>query len=347
MIRLTLAASALALLAACGDGQPLFDDATTNTGTTDPVAGDGGAIINDGAIPALPGTDSPKATTGIFRYEAATDGGSGLVQDVAYNQANDTFTVDGIGFDGANVYRRNAAPLNTLGTTRVFAGATTVNDPLTGNPVSQITPYRALYGVSKTKVDAEPRTSFAIVRTGGYVEYGFGGYVYQRNGGVVLPSSGQATFSGDYAGVRVFNNRNGMEYTTGDMTINIDFEDFNANDAVRGRLSNRVARDGTGAEIALGNGEKDLKLPDARLVIQEGAPSISATGELTAPMSSFVLNGEGALETYETGTFNGIMAGDATTLPGGEIVGVIVLESEDPRYEGVTAQETGGTILYR
>ncbi len=43
-----------------------------------------------------------------------------------------------------------------------------------------------------------------------------------------------------------------------------------------------------------------------------------------------------------------MIAGDATDpSDGGEIVGVIVIESEDPRYEGVTAQETGGFILYR
>ena len=53
------------------------------------------------------------------------------------------------------------------------------------------------------------------------------------------------------------------------------------------------------------------------------------------------------MEVYEFGTYYGVIAGDTTTNPGGEIVGVIVVESDDPRYQGVTAQETGGFILYR
>ena len=30
-----------------------------------------------------------------------------------------------------------------------------------------------------------------------------------------------------------------------------------------------------------------------------------------------------------------------------EVVGVLVVESDDPRVDGVSAQETGGFILYR
>ena len=349
MIRSTLAVTALLLLTACGDGQPLFDDPTTetpSTGGTDGTGGTGG-IGTDGATPPLPGTVSPSAQTGIFRYEQAESGGGGLVQDVRYNAANDTFTVDGIGFDGNNVYQRLSGPLRTVGTARVFGAASAVRDPLTGKPVSQVTPYRALYGVSKNRTAGEPTTSYAIVRTGGYVDYGFGGFVYQRQGGVKLPSTGQATFKGDYSGVRVFDARGGLEYTTGDMSVQIDFDDFDANDAVRGRLTNRTAIDQNGTAIPLSRDEGSLQLPDVFWVIQAGAPSLNSNGELTGSLQSAILNADGALETYETGKFYGVVAGDATTLPGGEIAGVVVLESADPRYEGVNVQETGGVILYR
>jgi hypothetical protein len=201
--------------------------------------------------------------------------------------------------------------------------------------------------VSKDQTDGEPNTSYAIVRTGGYVGYGFGGFVYQRVGDVTLPDSGQATFNGDYSGIRVFENRVGLEYTTGDMSVEIDFEDFNANDAVKGRLTNRIAINGAGNEITLGTGENDLQLPNVTIFVQEGSSSIDSNGEISARMGSYVYNADGALEAYETGTFNGLIAGDATVLPGGEIVGIIVLESADPRYEGVNVQETGGVILYR
>lgn len=353
MIRIMLASSALALLGACGDGQPFPEPATTGgtttdtTNTTDTTAGDGGTLDTGGATPPPPGTDSPEPDKAIFRYEAANGSGGGLVTDVSYNKANDTFTVDNLGFDGANVYKRNAAPLNTLGVTRVFAADGSVDDFLTGKPVGQVVPYRALYGVSKFQVDGEPRTSFAVVRTGGYVDYGFGGYVYERNGGVTIPTTGQATFTGDYAGMRVFQARGGMEYTTGDMTVDIDFEDFNANDAVKGRITNRRAFDENGVAVTLSTADGQLQLPTVLFVIQEGATSLDANGEIQANMSSTIVNAEGALETYETGTFNGIMAGDTRNGQGGEIVGVITLESDDPRWDGVKAQETGGVILYR
>jgi len=322
MIRLTLASSLLALLAACGDGQPLFDEAGTDT------------------------TDTASAETGIFRFEEAVDGG-GLVEEVAYDSATDTFTVDGIGFDGENVYTRLPGRLGTVGTAGVFGAAASVKDPLTGNAVDQVDLYRALYAVSKDQTDGEPNTSYAIVRTGGYAGYGFGGFVYQREGGVTLPDSGQATFKGDYSGIRVFDNRFDLEYTTGDMSVEIDFEDFNANDAVKGRLTNRIGINEAGNEITLGTGETDLKLPDVTIFVQEGSPSIDSNGEISATMGSYIYNADGALEAYETGTFNGLIAGDATVSPGGEIVGIIVLESADPRYEGVNVQETGGVILYR
>jgi hypothetical protein len=292
MIRLTLAGTALALLTACGDGQPF------------PEVG-----------APLPGTEAPSPDAGIFRYED-----SGLVTDVSYNAANDTFTVDNLGFDGANTYQRIDVPLLNLGTTRVFAADAMVNDPLTGEPISQIIPYRALYGASRNQVDGEARTSFAIVRN---PSYGSGGFVYERNGGVVIPTTGQATFAGQYAGVRVSDNPNYLEYTTGNMSMDIDFEDFNANDAVKGRITDRRA--------IIENGDAVTLLPNVEWIIGLSS-ALNENGEITSDVYS----------TDETGTFNGILAGDTTKGQGGEIVGIITLNSNDS-----TVQETGGAILYR
>lgn len=62
-------------------------------------------------------------------------------------------------------------------------------------------------------------------------------------------------------------------------------------------------------------------------------------------MISTIFNPDsGAYEPYETGTYYGIISGSGANM---EIVGVIVMTSEDPRFEGVTAQETGGFIVYR
>ena len=374
MMKSTAALAALALLAACGDGQPLFDEngnpngvtvtqapssgngtttggtiTSNNGGTTDGPTTDGG-IATDGALP--PGTVNPTNADAIFRVEPRDNDGGGLVTQASYNKRADTFTVDNIGFDGANVYKRNTA-VPTVGNARVFAADEVTEDFLTGNAIDQIIPYRALYGVSPTQLDGEPRTSYAIVRTGGYVNKGFGGYIYERNGGVKLPDSGQATFSGKYAGIRVFEGQGGLEYTDGDMRLDIDFEDFNANDAVKGRIVNRHAYNENGVRLQTGTAETDLKLPNVFFTVQEGTPSLNADGEISGSVSSFVPSDTGALEPFETGTFTGIIAGDTTTGAagspgrGGEIVGIIKMTSEDPRTEGVSVQETGGAILTR
>jgi hypothetical protein len=134
------------------------------------------------------------------------------------------------------------------------------------------------------------------------------------------------------------------------MEIAIDFRDFNANDAVQGTLSDRRAFDVNGTEIATGATLDDglLLLPDVLFTIQQGQPSLLPNGELGGTLASSALSGTGTLEEYETGTYYGVIAGDMTAAgDGGEIVGIIVLESDDPRFEGVTAQETGGFIVYR
>ncbi|MBS1304029.1 hypothetical protein [Loktanella sp. SALINAS62] len=336
MIRILTVVSALTFLAACGDGQPLID-------TPAPKGAD------DADLDLPPGTENVTASSDIFRFEAPNDDGGGLVTDVSYNAKNDTFSVDNLGFDGENVYSRKAAPLASLGSTRIYEADVEVEDFLTGDAVGQIVPYIALYGVSKTKVGDEPQTSFAIVRTGGYAGYGFGGFVYERNGGTVLPSAGQATFSGDYAGVRVFApSRSTIEYVTGDMTIDIDFEDFNANDAVKGRITDRRIFDEDGVRIVTGFDDGDLQTPNVNIIIREGTKSLSSAGEIEVSLNNFIRDEDGKLVQYETGKFTGIVAGDTTKGDGGQIVGIVVLDSEDPRFDGdITVKETGGAILYR
>ena len=326
------------LLAGCGDGQPLFDEGTDDGG------GDDGGIDTGTKLP--PGTDDPTPRSGITRFEAPDDKGGGYVTDVSYNAKNDTFSVDNLGFDGANIYARGTA-VSSMNGYAVYEADVVVEDSLTGEPIGQIVPYRALLGISDNDAGDDPRTSFAIVRTGGYVGYGFGGFIYERNGGVVLPTTGQARFEGDYAGVRVFENQSGLEYTRGDMFIAIDFEDFNEGPAVQGRITNRVAFDAEGDPIPLG-GEGELVLPTLVFTIQGGTSTLNANGELAGQLTSSLVNEDGALQPYEEGTYYGIIAGDLTDpKDGGEIVGIIVIESQDPRYSGVTAQETGGFILYR
>ena len=181
---------AFALVAAC-DGNP-FMTVTTPPVTTDP------------SVSELPGTTNPTASGSISRSEAKNAGpggvavvGNGFAEGIHYDAANDTFTVDNLAFDGGNVYHRDTS-VPTLGPAKVFAASSTYADSQTGASIDQFS-YRALYGVSKTG-----KTNFAIVRTGAYIPYGFGGFIYNRSGSVTLPTSGQAEYTGEYAGIRDF-----------------------------------------------------------------------------------------------------------------------------------------------
>jgi hypothetical protein len=343
MTRLSAMMAVLALLAACGDGQPFFDGTDGGTGV-DPDDGDGSggcSICGDPDLP--PGTDEPSATSAIVRFEAIDDHGGGFVQDVSYNAEDDTFSVDNLAFDGANVYQRGDE-IASLGGYAIYEGRERVRDSETGALIDQFT-YRAIYGVSRNRVlengERVPRSQFAIVRSGSYIDYGFGGFIYERNGSVEIPVTGQALYTGNYSGIRVFENRGGLEYTRADIEIAVDFRDFNDGNGVRGELTNRQVFDINGNRIRTGNADGELAVPVVTFVVGPGV--MTDDGEISAGVVSTILNDSGALEEYESGTYYGILGGENAS----EIVGVIVMESADPRYEGVTAQETGGFIVYR
>jgi hypothetical protein len=373
----------LAALAACGDGQSLIADADGDGipdgrdpdsggdgGGGDGTDGDGDGLPDDedpdddndgvpdededggvdgGDLP--PGTDNPTADESITRYEALNDAGGGYVTDVRYIPPVDgvpgteRFYVDNLAFDGDNFYTRGDA-VGTLSEDgravyAVFEASETVVDGNLG--IDQFS-YRAIYGVSANTVEVDgeavPASQFAIVRTGSYVDYGFGGFIYERAGGVELPTTGQAAYTGEYAGIRVSDGRaDDLEYTRGDVNIAIDFRDFNEGSGVQGTISNRDAFDIDGNPIPE-DGPDGLPLPD--LFFDVGPGTVTGDGEMSNGLNSYTSEG-GALQPYESGTYYAIIGGEDA----GEIVGVFVVESQDPRFEGVTAQETGGFIVYR
>jgi hypothetical protein len=334
----------IALLSACEAGGNPFPEPGPPPGDDGggDQDGDRPGGIGDGQLP--PGTEAPTPGGDITRFEALNDQGGGFVTDVAYDAASDTFQVDNLAFDGANIYVRDddVGSLSSPGAPARYAvyEATNIERDEDGDVIHQLD-YRAIYGVSSALGDdGEPLTQFAIVRTGSYVGYGFGGFIYERNDGVDLPETGQATYAGEYAGLRVFDGRGGMEYTRGDVDIAIDFEDFNDGSGVKGEITNRAAFDLQGNPIPLG-GEGELILPDLTFVIGPGV--MTEDGEISAGLQSFIVDEGGALQVFEEGTYYAIVAGENAE----EIVGIFVVESDDPRFEGVTAQETGGFIVYR
>jgi len=171
--------------------------------TSDPETGDGDdetPIDSDGRTPELPpGTTTPTPDSSIVRREALDEeDGGGYATNIEYrnDQGQDEFVVDNLAFDGNNVYTRGdpVTGVAQLGSYAVYEGAEQTTDPVTGSSLNTFT-YRAVYGRSATG-----ETEFAIVRSGSYVDYGFGGFVYQRNGvdnngdsvGLVLPNEGDA-----------------------------------------------------------------------------------------------------------------------------------------------------------
>ncbi|MFN3845632.1 MAG: hypothetical protein ACK4RZ_07400 [Paracoccaceae bacterium] len=315
----------------------------------------GGGLLPgaDSEVTPLPGTTAPSASKSILRYEDLDTGtGNGYAQGFVYNPLSNTYTIDNLAFDGANNYRkRPGQPVDTLGGYQVYEASATELDPQTGVPIPQFQ-HRLLAGISATG-----RTEFAIVRTGAYRGYGFGGFVLKRTGGVVLPTTQQAAYSGNYAAIRDFSGASGLEYATGTMEIAIDFEDFNAGDAVRGSVSNRQIFDVNGNNItatvlaamdakfnpsAIGPGSTQLPT----LVFKVGPGAIDANGEIRGLLDSAVLDRRTVMPTvttYETGTYYAVVSGSNAD----EVVGVIVVEAEDPRLGGVKVRETGGFILYR
>jgi hypothetical protein len=369
MIRTSLSLALVALLAACGDGQPLFDeDAEIGIPDVDGVPFEDiesgsdpdseniaspDEILDNGTI--APPLDSTRAERGDIIRTEARSGSGGVSSLFNYNATDDTFSVDGLAFDGLNRYAR-FAPLPQLGAVAVYSAEATVADSLTGNPVGQLVPYFALYDTSATALeDGTLRTSFAIIRTGAYSGFGFGSYAYQRAGGFTLPTEGQATFSGSYAGTRIFDKLATLELTEADVAIDIDFDDFNGTPGIKGTLSNRRAFDQFGNELEsfdeLSRGSRPdtaIQLPELPFVVRAFGESIASNGEISGEVRNRVFDALNNLVVYEDGNYYGMIAGDLTDeADGGEIVGVLVFEGKDSRYNNLVAQETGGFIATR
>jgi hypothetical protein len=220
-------------------------------------------------------------------------------------------------------------------------------DPLNETRITQ-TSHRAIYGVSRSG-----NTEFALVRTGDYANYGFGGFVYERNGTVTLPVTGQAFYSGQGAGLRDYEGRGGLDYTSGDVQIAIDFDDFNMETgryegAVEGFLFNRRIYDLNGVEItddvlARINAEEGASLtaiPTVVFTISTNA--LDSNGEIVGETVSQLLNDNGEAIEFETGQYYGIISGDNAE----ELVGVIVTETtRDP--SATSARDTTGFTIYR
>ena len=140
-----------------------------------------------------------------------------------------------------------------------------------------------------------------------------------------------------------------MEYTIAEMTLDIDFDDFNDGDAVKGAIFNREVYDLQGNQItgqvldaiAEDTGVEADALPTLRFVIGPGVADDN--GEIAGQLNSYVATSDGGIEEFESGNYYAVVAGDTAE----EVVGIVVVDGDDPRFDGVTVRETGGFILTR
>jgi hypothetical protein len=340
-------------LASCSSGgnNPLQTPPASDGGTTDP------------ATTILPGTQNPTAAGAIQRLEAkGTSGQTGygnvFANGFTHNSSNDTFTVQGLPFDGnqpsGTVFSRSTSPATLATNFALYESPTAVPDFGTGSNVAQ-NMHRALYAIS-----ASGNTEFAIVRTGAYSDYGFGGFMYQRKNGVTLPTTGQASYSGDYAGIQDANGSGGLRYVDGTMSINIDYGGFSGNcasgsgaceNAVSGTITNRRVFNSSGTDItasvitALDTDNSSVSITQLPVLQFKIGPDVmDNNGEITGEVHSSLPDGT----ALESGKYYAVMSGDHSSASGGEIVGIVVSEfSTSSIANGGTVRETGGFIVTR
>lgn len=285
-------------------------------------------------------TTSP-ATGGLVIYEAADGSGAGTATEITRIDG-DTLSITGLPFDGDGTYTWTTIMVDGA---REYRSPATATDPVTSEIIDQDA-YIALYRAS-----ASGDTGVAIVRSASDESFGPGGYVLFREGDVVLPTSDQASYSGDYAGIRVYDGLADLSLTVGEVAASIDFAAFDGDGGVRLVISAREVFDLSYSNITADKLlDGSSALPDLTLVLAPG--TLGSGGTLSGEMVSYAETGTGALVPYETGALTGLLSGDNAE----EMVGVIVVEGLDPEFapvdetweeSPVTYQETGGFIATR
>ncbi|SLN49825.1 hypothetical protein AQS8620_02142 [Aquimixticola soesokkakensis] len=316
-------------LGACDSStNPIFydetavDDSATGDTTEDPSG------ITGDDLPA--GTASPSKNSAIIR--TAVDGEADVV---SYDASTRVLTIENLPFDGDGNYQRSADyDTGATGGAGTTAGGYGVFENAN---IEERRAYHAIYGTGDTG------TRFAIVGTGAYEDYGYSGYTYQRDAGITIPTSGQATFNGGYAGIMVFDTSNDddstnnvpLHFTEGNVSFTADFTDFIASDAVEGVVTDRYLYDQNGNTIATMD---DLFLQGS---------GITAAGEMTSTIS---LEDTTTDVAGNDGNWYALLSGDPS-LGGAELVGIITLNgtvisgtSNGQDLSGFDFNETGGFI---
>lgn len=233
---------------------------------------------------------------------------SGEVNRFTYNSATDVVTINNLPFDLGGTYSRNAA-LDQDGF-RAY-----VNDA--GDET-----YVALFSA-----DLANNVAAGVVGTDGYLEFGYGGTMYTSTG-ASLPSAGEATFEGQYAGIRVYEgDTTQLGFSRGTARLRMDFDDFDVVGAIDVLITDRTAYDNSNTLIG------DLPYLSGQTTQHDGIRIKSTNVTEVYPDSS----------TGGTGTLEGIFGGTVGAGLGGQIAGVVVITSPD-QASGLNVMERGAFI---
>ncbi|MBL9057606.1 MAG: hypothetical protein JNJ84_15175 [Rhodobacteraceae bacterium] len=259
----------------------------------------------------------------------ATDLDEQLTMDsMVYDSETGELIVNNIPFDGANAPNGQALYARTGA-----VGATSFSryEDTAGT--------LAYYAVFRRSTSGA--TQAGAFATSGYIDFGIGGASAQRNTETVnLPASGEYSFTGEYAAVRVFENAAGMpnqpQYVTGAVQIEMDFGDFDEVGAIVGVISNRQLFDVNGT--ALGPMDDFVSLAMSEIDRSTG---------IVAAETAVGVSGNTA-EELTSGQWTAILGGPNGT----EIAGIVVLEglANDTPPDGSTpgnVRETGVFIALR
>lgn len=225
-----------------------------------------------------------------------------------YNATTDTISINNLPFDLAGTYVRYPS-LDRNGF-KAYLDNTVAPGAKT---------YVALY-------NATANVQAGVVATGNYLNYGYGGQMFGNAQTVSFPATGQAHYAGTYAGIRVYEG-GGLGFSDGQVSMDVDFNDFDTIGAIDTYVSNRNAYDSSGALIGV--------LPDL------SGTTTSFNGNRIKQTSMTELFPGGT--TGSVGTLDGIFGGNSGT----EIAGVIVLTGPDPLSPGQNTKETGAFLLLR
>jgi hypothetical protein len=163
---------------------------------------------------------------------------------------------------------------------------------------------------------------------------GVRGLTYGRRGPTELPTTGTATFSGDYAGIfgrdPVAGNQSVFAHIDGDANLAVDM----ANMSLTGSVTNRMAYDDDGVAAPVTTSFADVQIAGG---------TIAADG-------TFDANVTGGERTYSGGTYN-FVSGSANGAFGGAtgnaVAGVIQINQTNPNIGMAAHTEVGSFVATR